>query len=221
MSRLAAACAAAALVLAEAGAAVAEPVPGAVAIEPPPAEPAAWEVSASAFGYVVPEERDYGSATVTADLGIWHLEARYNYEGLDTGSFWAGANFAFGETVAFEVTPMVGGVVGHTHGVAPGYHLTVRWKRLELYSEGEYLFDTDTRPHDDSFFYSWNELTYAPWDWLQAGLVSQRTRAYQTPLDVQRGILVRGFVRNWTAGFYVFNFGWTDPTFVFSLGLDF
>ena len=221
MSRLAAAWAAAALLLAGAGAAVAQPAPGAVEIrsEPPAEEPLTWEFSASAFGYIVPEDRDYGSATVTADRGIWHLEARYNYEGLDTGSFWAGANFAFGKTVAFEVTPMVGGVVGHTHGVAPGYHLTVRWKRLELYSEGEYLFDTTHS--DDSFFYSWNELTYAPFEWLQAGLVSQRTRAYQTPLDVQRGILIRGFVKNWTAGFYVFNFGWTDPTFVFSLGLDF
>ena len=219
MSRLAAAWAAAALILAGAGAAVAQPVPGAVAVEPPPADPATWEFSASAFGYVVPEDRDYGSATVTADRGLWHLEARYNYEGLDTGSFWCGANFEFGKTVAFEVTPMVGGVVGHTSGVAPGYHLTVRWKRLELYSEGEYLFDTNH--HDDSFFYAWNELTYAPFEWLQAGLVSQRTRAYQTPLDVQRGILVRGFVKNWTLGFYVFNFGWTDPTYVFSLGLDF
>ena len=225
MSRSAAARALAvgALLLVAAAAAMAQPVPGEVAIrsEPSAAEPSTWEFSASAFGYVVPEERDYGSATLTADRGIWHLEARYNYEALDTGSFWAGANFEFGsaESVTFEVTPMVGGVVGHTTGVAPGYHLTVRWKRLELYSEGEYLFDTDR--HDDSFFYSWNELTYAPFEWLQAGLVSQRTRAYQTPLDVQRGILVRGFVKNWTLGLYVFNFGWTDPTFVFSLGLDF
>ncbi|HEY4229867.1 MAG TPA: hypothetical protein VGO79_06825, partial [Thermoanaerobaculia bacterium] len=188
MNRISAACAAAALLLFGAASASGQPSPPSVAIEPPAAEPSSWEFSASAFGYVVPEERDYGSATITADRGIWHLEARYNYEGLDTGSFWAGANFAFGKTVAFEVTPMVGGVVGHTNGVAPGYHLTVRWKRLELYSEGEYLFDTTHS--DDSFFYSWNELTYAPFEWLQAGLVSQRTRAYQTPLDVQRGILV-------------------------------
>ena len=219
MSRLAAACAGAALLFLRAASAAAQPVPGAVGIEPPAAEPETWEFSASAFGYLVPEERDYGSATVTADRGIGHLEGRYNYEGLDTGSFWAGANFEFGKAVAVEVTPMVGGVFGHAHGVAPGYHLTIRWKRLELYSEGEYLFDTDH--HDDSFFYSWNELTYAPLEWLQAGLVSQRTRTYQTPLDVQRGILVRAFVKSWTAGFYVFNFGWTDPTFVFSLGLDF
>jgi hypothetical protein len=137
MNRFAAGCAASVLLLFKAASALAQPSPGAVAIEPPAAEPSTWEFSASAFGYVVPEERDYGSATVTADRGIWHLEARYNYEGLDTGSFWAGANFAFGKAVAFEVTPMVGGVVGHTEGVAPGYHLTVRWKRLELYSEGD------------------------------------------------------------------------------------
>ncbi|HEY2796478.1 MAG TPA: hypothetical protein VGK26_01200 [Thermoanaerobaculia bacterium] len=211
----------AAATLLRAAVAVAQPSP-----VPRPTEPAAppaaeWEFSASTYVYVVPEDRDYASATVTGDRGAFHLEARYNYEGLDTGSLWAGANFEFGkaESVTFEITPMVGGVFGHVHGVAPAYHLTIGWKRLELYSEGEYLFDTDR--HDDSFFYAWNELTYSPLEWLQAGLVSQRTRAYQTPLDIQRGFLVRGLIKNWTLGFYVFNLGWTDPTFVFSVGLDF
>ena len=214
------ACAAAAFLAAIAAMAQQAPPPAPSAEEAAAAPATAvWEFSASVYSYFVPEDRDYAQPTVTANRGAFHLETRYNYEGLDTGSLWVGANFHCGETVTLEFTPMLGGVFGHTHGVAPGYHLTLGYKRLELYSEGEYLFDTDV--HADSFFYNWNELTYAPFEWLRAGLVSQRTRAYQTPLEIQRGILVGGSFKNWTLTVYIFNFGWTDPTTVFSVGVEF
>ena len=188
---------------------------------PAPAEPEApkWEFSASAYAYFVPHESDYVQPTLTADRGWLHLEGRYNYEAPKTASLWFGSTFQFGKTLTLELTPMVGGVFGKTNGVAPGYHLTLDYKKLELYSEGEYLFDTGNSA--DSYFYSWNELTYAPFDWLRAGLVSQRTRAYQTPLDIQRGFLVGGTVKNWKFTLYIFNAGWTDPTTVFSVSLDF
>lgn len=197
------------------GVAGAQPVPPAHPGEPP----AEWEFSITGIANFVPDDIDYGYGTFTADHSALHLEARYNYESLETGSLWVGANFEFGKTVTFEVTPMLGGIFGKTDGIAPGYHLTVNWWKLQLYSEGEYLFDTGH--HGDSYFYNWNELTISPLEWLRAGLVSQRTRVYQTPLDIQRGILVGGSFKNWTVTFYLFNFGWTDPTAVFSIGLEF
>ena len=190
--------------------------------EPPAAADAkapSWEFTVSGYGYFVPDDKDYGVATATADRGWLHLEGRYNYEGLHAGSVWFGATFSFGETLKLDVTPMVGGVFGDTHGVAPGYHLTLSYKKLELYSEGEYLFDTDSNA--SSYFYNWSELTYAPLDWLRAGLVSQRTRVYKTPLDVQRGILVRAEVQSWSFTVYIFNFGWTTPTTVASVTYSF
>jgi hypothetical protein len=45
-----------------------------------------WLFSASAHGYIVPDGRDYVQPTLTADHGRLHLEARYDYEELDTGS---------------------------------------------------------------------------------------------------------------------------------------
>jgi hypothetical protein len=72
-----------------------------------------------------------------------------------------------------------------------------------------------------AFFYNWNELTYSPVEWMRAGLVSQRTRAYHTVLNVQRGLLL-GFSHNrFDFTTYVFNAGWTDPTVVFSLAVKF
>ncbi len=46
------------------------------------------------------------------------------------------------------------------------------------------------RQFGGSFFYSWSELSVSPVDWFRFGLVGQRTRAYQTDVDIQRGLLV-------------------------------
>ena len=120
----------------------------------------AWSFSASAYTYFVPDDREYVQPTFTADRNWLHLEARYNYEALDTGSAWVGYNFSGGETLAWEFTPIIGGVFGDTTGIAPGYKGSLSWLKLELYSEGEYVFDTGST--SDSFFYNWSELTLAP-----------------------------------------------------------
>jgi hypothetical protein len=183
------------------------------------ATPDPWAFSLTATGYVVPGGPSYLSPDFSADRGWLHLEARYNYEALETGSLWAGYNFSAGKKLVLDVTPMFGGVFGDLNGVAPGYLLTLSYKRVQLYSSGEYVFDTQNR--GGNFLYSWNQITYSPLKWLQVGLVSQRTRVYHTSLDVQRGVLV-GFTHkkvNFTTN--VFNFGWTTPTEVLSLGVNF
>ena len=125
----------------------------------------AWSFSASAYTYFVPDDGDYVQPTFAADRDWLHLEARYNYEALDTGSAWVGYNFSGGETLTWEFTPMLGGVFGDTDGVAPGYKGSLSWWKLELYSEGEYVFDAGDS--SDSFFYNWSELTLAPVEWFR------------------------------------------------------
>jgi len=147
----------------------------------------AWSFSASVYTYLVPDDRDYAQPTITFDRNWLHLEARYNYENLDTGSAWVGYNFSGGEKLAWEFTPMLGGVFGNTTGIAPGYKGSLSWWKLELYSEGEYVFDTGNS--SESFFYTWSELTLAPVDWFRFGLVIQRTKVYETNFDIQRGFL--------------------------------
>ena len=93
-------------------------------IAAPPAEKVAWEFNASVFGYFPPEDTDYGQPTVMADRGALHLETRYNYEGIDTGSAWVGWNVGVGDALRLDATLMAGGVFGKTKGVAPGYELT-------------------------------------------------------------------------------------------------
>jgi len=183
------------------------------------ADEKAWSFSVSATTYIVPDSRDYVQPTVTADHGWLHLEARYNYEALDTGSAWVGYNLSGGEKLAWELTPMLGGMFGDATGIAAGYKGSLSWWKLELYSEGEYVFDTGTS--SDSFFYNWSELTLAPVDWFRFGLVTQRTRVYETDRDVQRGLLVRFSYKKVDLSAYVFNPDEDKPTFVFGLGLTF
>jgi hypothetical protein len=147
-----------------------------------------WVVSMPIYAYVVPDSRDYVQPTLLADKGRLHLEARYNYEGIDTVSAWVGLNYAGGDEWAWRITPMAGVVGGDTRGVAPGFRGALGWKRFELYSEGEYLFGIDSS--NDNFFYSWTELTWSPVDAFRFGLVAQHTQLYQTDRDVQRGFLV-------------------------------
>jgi len=178
-----------------------------------------WSFSASAYTYFVPEDRDYVQPTFTADRGWLHLEARYHYEALDTGSAWVGYNFGGGEKLAWEFTPMLGGVFGDTTGVAPGYKGSLSWWKLELYSEGEYVFDTSHS--SDSFLYNWSELTLAPAHWVRFGLVSQRTRAYASDREIQRGVLAGVVFKHVDLKAIVFNPDESKPTIVMAIGLTF
>jgi len=179
----------------------------------------AWSFSASAYTYILPDSGNYVQPTFTADRGWLHLEARYNYEALDTGSAWVGSNFSGGEVLSWEFTPMLGGVFGEVTGVAPGYKGSLSWWKLELYSEGEYVFDTGNS--SDSFFYNWSELTLAPVDWFRFGLVTQRTRAYESDRDIQRGVLVGFNYKNVDLSAYLFDPDDDKPTFIVAVGLSF
>jgi len=186
---------------------------------PKDADDKAWSFSVSAYTYIVPDGRDYVQPTVTADRDWLHLEARYNYEALDSGSAWVGYNFSGGKKLAWEFTPMLGGVFGDTKGVAPGYKGSLGWWKVELYSEGEYVFDTDDS--SESFFYNWSELTLSPVDWFRFGIVTQRTRAYESDRDIQRGALVGLSLKNVDLSAIVLNPDEDKPVFAFSLGVTF
>ena len=178
-----------------------------------------WSSSVSVFSYLVPDSRDYVQPTITADHGWLHLEARYNYEGLNTGSAWLGYNFSLGDKLALEFTPMLGGVFGETTGIAPGYKASLSWWKLELYTEGEYVVDTGNS--SDNFFYTWSELSLSPVEWLRFGGAVQRTKLYQTKFDLQRGFLL-GFTWQWVSVTgYIFNPFESQPTYVFAIGFQF
>jgi len=182
-------------------------------------ETPAWTATASVMAYWLPDDDQFTAPTLLVDRGKLHLEARYNYENLDTASVWVGYNAGFGDSLSVDFTPMLGVVSGDTNGIAPGYHLTIGWRSFDFYSEGEYVFDQDDR--SDSYFYSWSELGWSPSDWLRLGLAAQRTRLYKADRDIQRGFFVGASFSGVSLGAYVFNPDQDDPTYVASIAVAF
>lgn len=186
---------------------------------PPPDSGPSWEFGLSGALYVLPEEADFVQPTLRADRGRLHLETRYNYEDRQSVSFFAGANFEFGEKAELALTPMLGGLVGDTDGIVPAFEADFTFGLFEAYAEAEYVFDLGDS--SSRFFYMWSELSLWPTDWLRAGVVTQRTRVYQTERDIQRGLLV-GFSYGPLEGtVYFFNPGSDDHLTVVSLGVSF
>ena len=179
----------------------------------------AWSFYASAYAYILPGDEDYLQPTFTADHDWLHLEARYNYEAPKTYSVWAGYNFSVGKKATFEGTAMLGAAFGDTEGVAPGFKATLSWTKLVFYGEGEYLFDTNES--SDSYFYAWSELSWAPVSWFRLGLVGQRTKAYRSDRDIQRGVLVGFSSERVDFSAYWFNLDERQPTVVLALGVSF
>jgi hypothetical protein len=134
-------------------------------------------------------------------------------------SIWVGYNFSVGKKLIFEASAMIGGVFGNTTGVAPGYEVSLSYKRIVLSSSGEYVFDTKNK--SGNFFYSWPQLTYSPLEWFHVGLVAQRTKAYHTSFDTQRGLLVGFSHKRAEFTTYILNPGWSDPTLVLEIQWSF
>jgi len=147
----------------------------------------------------------------TADKGNLHLEARYNYEDLKTASAWVGYNVFGGNEFEYFITPMVGGAFGRTNGIAPGLEFTLSYAGFELYSESEYLFDFASSEYN--FFYSWTDFTYSPLDWLWFGISGQRTKLYESEVEIDRGLILGAAYQNFEFTGYFYNIS-TDDFFV-------
>jgi hypothetical protein len=175
-----------------------------------------WEFSGSAYVVDPPGSDAHATALLYGQRGPLHLELRFNYEDIDTGSLFTGWTFEGGDELAFAATPMLGFVGGQTEGVAPGLELDLGWRRFAFYSESEYLFDTEDS--SDDFFYSWSTLTYGLTEWLDAGLVAERTKLVDTDFELQHGLALEFTLSRLELALYSYNLGTNDAYTVVSLG---
>jgi hypothetical protein len=82
----------------------------------------------------------------------------------------------------------------------------------------ENLFDLSDK--ENNFYYNWADLTYSPTDWLWFGISGQRTRLFQTELEIQRGLLVGVGLDKLELNTYVYNIG-DDPFVIITLSANF
>lgn len=165
-----------------------------------------WAASASLTTY-------FGSTVdvyVVPDLWIeyhgLHLEGRYNYEDLHTGSVFLGWHFGWGDqNTGLDLTPMAGWVTGRTEGFAPALLLDGRLGRFQLYNEFEYVFPKD----DEGFVYDRTDLIYQLSAPLFMGLVGEHTLS-GSEREFVPGILVGAGSSRFATTFYLFRPGSHD-----------
>jgi hypothetical protein len=184
-----------------------------------PVEKPSLEFALTAYPTVVRGGENYTSAIAAADCGPLHLEARYNYESIGARSAFVGWTFSDGDTVTWELTPLLGGAWGTTQAFVPGFEASVAWKQLDVYIEAEYVRDIHART--DSYLYAWSELGFRPVEWLRAGIAGQRTNIYGGGRDIQRGPFGQLTWDRVTIGGYWFNPGSSEQVFVGMIGVTF
>ena len=173
----------------------------------------------TAFPTIVRDGDNYTSWVGVADRGPLHLEARVNYESVGARSAFVGWTFSGGEEITWEVTPLLGGAWGSTAGVRarPGGEPGVRGGSTSTSRPSTCVPTT----RDSKYLYAWSELGFRPVEWLRAGLVAQRTRAYGGERDIQRGPFAQLTWRRFTLGGFWFNPGASDQVVVVSIGAAF
>jgi len=177
-----------------------------------------WQHNLEADLYIAKDDFLFLSI-YSVDKDWLHLEARYNYEDMNTFSVWFGYNFMGGNKFQYTITPMLGGVLGNTNGIATGLELDFQYYGFELSSQSEYVFDFSGK--DNDYFYNWTDLTYSPRDWLWLGLSFQRTRLYKTAKESQYGLMAGGGYKWFGLTGYIYNPGTDDPYFILSLSFNF
>ncbi len=177
-----------------------------------------WEFGGELNAYFQEEDITF-LPVFRADKDGLHLEARYNYEDDNTISVWGGYNISGGKKLEYIFVPMIGVIAGNSSGFAPGFEMTLTMHNFELYSETEYLID----PGDDenNFFYMWSDLAWSPLEWAWVGISGQRTRVYDTGLDVQRGLFAGGGKDWWEVNAYFYNPASDDFYFIASVAVGF
>ena len=155
------------------------------------------------LGFLLQDEGDVAIGILTGDRKALHLEGRYNYEGLRTGSLFLGRTFVTGSEGWLTLQPMAGYAFGDTDGVVPALRIEATLGQLEILSENEYLFATNDESED--FFYSWNEVSFWPVEEFRLGVAGERLRVQGSELEWDKGILAGVAGESVSASFYGFN----------------
>jgi hypothetical protein len=180
---------------------------------------AQWRFSAWAEMFIIPGEEDFFNPTFYVRHKKLHLEARYNYEDRNTASLWAGHRFKFGKGVKFVVVPMGSIVFGNTNGLAPGLEMEIMYKKFDFYAESEYVFDFSSM--DNNFFYNYSELAIRPITPLRTGIITQRTKLFETPREFQAGIFTEYYFGRCRAGVFYFSPFASNNYWIASFSVDF
>ncbi|MDZ4808737.1 MAG: hypothetical protein SGI96_10750, partial [Bacteroidota bacterium] len=171
-----------------------------------------YNLLSQSSGYVWMPVAHYQSAK-----GIY-AELRYNYENIETVSFYGGKRFEGGKAFSFALTPMAGISFGRFSGVSLATNAEAEWKKFYLSSQTQYSMAT--KPGVDDFFFSWSEIGYNLTENIFGGAAIQYT-LQQGEKIAETGFVVGLSSKNLSIPVYVFSPFKMGRYFVVGLNYEF
>jgi hypothetical protein len=115
---------------------------------------------------------------------------------------------------------MLGFAVGNIKGMIPALELNLTWRKLDYYSESEYVFDFEDK--ENNYFYIWTEFGITPFENFRTGIAITRTILFQSDYDFQRGLLAQySFWKLKTIVYYFNPFDKDESYLITTLGVEF
>jgi hypothetical protein len=132
-----------------------------------------------------------------------YLEARYNYEDINTFSFYLGKSYSGKSDFTYRVIPMAGGVFGKFRGISLGLNTEFEYRKLFFSADSQYT--RSIRNSERTFYFSWSELGYELTDDIFAGAAFQYTYLPHDCSNLMQAGGMAGYVYNsWQISVYGF-----------------
>jgi hypothetical protein len=97
--------------------------------------------------------------------------------------------------------------------------MEIAYKKFDFYSENEYVFDFSSK--QNNFFYTYSELAIRPIKPLRTGFITQRTRVFETPRELESGIFAEYYFGRFRTGVFYFSPFSSDNFWIASFSVDF
>jgi len=147
-----------------------------------------------------------------------YTELRYNYEDIQTLSFFGGKALDGGNMFNYTLTPMVGISFGRFSGLSLAANADLEWKKFYLSSQTQYSIAT--KPGVADFLFSWSEIGYNITEKFFGGVAIQYT-LQQGEKIAETGFVVGLSSKNVSFPVYVFSPFNTGRYFVVGLNYEF
>jgi hypothetical protein len=143
---------------------------------------------------------------------------RYNYEEVQTISFYGGKIFSGGNAVTYSITPLAGFAAGRFSGLSFAANTEMGWKGFYISLQSQYSKSLEKDKPD--FFFNWSECGYNISSHLFTGL-SLQYALHSGKVDAEPGFVVGINLKNVSVPLYVFNAFHAGCYFVLGLNYEY
>lgn len=148
--------------------------------------------------------------------GEYFFELRYNYEDINTISWYAGRSFTSDKKISYEILPLAGVSFGKTLSISLGQKMLFEYKNLSFESEGQFTFNLKEK--NNSFLYNRSAFSYWFTEYTGIGAAHQLYSVYGDQLLNKAGPIFSLVYKSFDFQFAVLEFSKDEMMFYMGLG---